>query len=145
MRLNHLDILEQCFRDKLFGYNKDDVDTFLHLIANDFKEMTEEMELLKKKIAQSNQAIEKLKEEAAQNSKEMKDEVPKITPDIIKEKAKRIINAAREHASQHKKKTEQELSILKMEIDKIKQERTNLEGVVKSNAQGHISQQKDSK
>ena len=25
MRLNHLDILEQCFRNKLFGYNKEDV------------------------------------------------------------------------------------------------------------------------
>ena len=39
MRLNHLDILEQCFRDKLRGYNKEYVDTFLHLIADDFKEM----------------------------------------------------------------------------------------------------------
>ena len=52
MRFNHLDILEQCFRDKLFGYNKEDVDSFLHLVAEDFKEMAEELDQLKKKIDQ---------------------------------------------------------------------------------------------
>ena len=145
MRLNYLDILEQCFRNKLFGYNKEDVDTFLHLVADDFKEMAEELELLNKNFAQSNQAIEKLKGEVVQNSQKAKDEVQNITPDIIREKAKRIINAAREHASRHKKKAEQELSTLKMEINKIKQEKISLAEIVKSNAHGHISKQKDSK
>jgi len=145
MRLSHLDILEQCFHNKLFGYNKEDVDTFLHLVADDFKEMSGELEFLNKKLAQSNQTMEKLKEEAAQNSTKKKGEVPNITPDIIKEKAKRIINAAREHANQHTKKVEQELSTLKMEISKLKQEKINLTEVVKSNALGHFSRQKDSK
>ena len=145
MRLNHLDILEQCFRNKIYGYNKEDVDTFLYLVADDFKEMAEELELLNKNLAQSNQAIEDLKTTAGQNLKETKGESPNITPDIIREKAKRIINAAREHANQHKKKAEQELSALKREINKIKQEKINLVEVVKSNAQGHLSQQKDIK
>ena len=145
MRFNHLDILEQCFRNKLCGYNKEDVDTFLHLVADDFKEMTEELELLNKNLARSNQAIEKLKAESTQNLKEAKGEAHNITPDIIKEKAKRIINAAREHANKHKKKAEQELSSLKKEIHKIKQEKINLAQVVKTNSEGHISQQKDCK
>ena len=122
MRLNHLDILEQCFRNKLFGYNKEDVDTFLHLVSDDFKEMAEELELLNKKLAKSNQVINELKEKGVQNSKEMKGGATNITPDVIREKAKRIINAAREQASQHKKKAEQELSTLKREINKIKQD-----------------------
>ena len=54
MRFNHLDILEQCFRDKIFGYHKEDVDNFLNLVAEDFKEMTEELDLLEKKIDQKN-------------------------------------------------------------------------------------------
>ena len=145
MRLNYLDILEQCFRNKLFGYNKEDVDAFLHLVADDFREMIEELELLNKKLAQSNQAIEELKAKAGQNSKETKGEFPNITPDIIREKAKRIINAAREHASQHKKNAEQELSALKREINKIKQEKLHLAEVFKTNVQGHVSQQKNSK
>ena len=144
MRLNHLDILEQCFRNKILGYNKEDVDSFLHLVADDFKEIAEELELLNKKLAQSNQTIERLKEKTIQTSKETKNESSKITPDIIKEKAKRIINAAREHANQHKKKAEQELSILKKEVNKIKQEKINLAETVETHAQTHISQQKES-
>ena len=52
MRLSYLDILEQCFHDKFRGYNKQEVDTFLHLVADDFKSMSEEIkekEILKKK------------------------------------------------------------------------------------------------
>jgi len=62
MRLNHLDILEQCFRDKIFGYNKEDVDTFLHLVAEDFKEITEELDLLKKEIDKKKQDTDKFNE-----------------------------------------------------------------------------------
>ena len=43
MRLSYLDILEQCFHDKFRGYNKQEVDTFLHLVADDFKSMSEEI------------------------------------------------------------------------------------------------------
>ena len=134
MRLNYLDILEQCFRNKLFGYNKEDVDTFLHLVADDFKEIAEELELLKKKLAQNNQTIEKLKEDATQQSRKTGGDALNITPDIMRKKAKRIINVAREHASQHKRKAEQELSALKREINKIKQEN-----------QEYLSQQKEVK
>ena len=126
MRLNHLDILEQCFRNKLFGYNKEDVDTFLHLVADDFKEISEELELLNIELDQANQTIESLKEEAKHKSKQTSDKTQKITPDIIREKAKHIINTAREHASQHKRKAEKELSILKREINKMKNEKIHL-------------------
>ncbi|SVC87426.1 uncharacterized protein METZ01_LOCUS340280 [marine metagenome] len=126
MRLNYLDILEQCFRNKIFGYDKEDVDTFLHLVAEDFKEMAEELELLNKKLAQKNQGIEKVNARAIRKPGETKAEALKTNPDIIKEKAKRIINAARELANQHKKKAEHELSSLKKEIEKLKEEKKTL-------------------
>ena len=126
MRLNHLDILEQCFRNKLFGYNKEDVDTFLNLVASDFKEISEALELLNIELDHANQAIENLKEEARHKTNQANDKTQKITPDIIREKAKRIINTAREHASQHKRKAEKELSILKREINKMKNEKIHL-------------------
>ena len=124
MRLNHLDILEQCFRDKLFGYSKEDVDSFLHLVADDFKEMAEELNQLKKQVDQKNQAIEHFKE-AEHKTGISKNRSIEITPEIIKEKAKKIINAARDHASQHKKKAEHELAGLKREIEKLKEEKKN--------------------
>jgi len=130
MRLNHLDILEQCFRDKIFGYNKEDVDTFLHLVAEDFKEITEELDLLKKQTDKEG---------------ERKNESEKITPDTIKEKAKRIINAARDQANQHKKKAEDELSNLKKEIEKIKREKRKIIETIKVSAQESLAEQEKRK
>ena len=134
MRLTHLDILEQCFRDKFRGYNKDDVDTFLHLVADDFKEMAEEIEQLNKKLGQKDRVIKQLQKEG-----------PTLAPEMIKEKAMRIINVAREHADQHRKKAEKELSILKSDILKIKREKKNLIETMKSTALEHLAQFKDKK
>ena len=134
MRLTHLDILEQCFRDKFRGYNKDEVDTFLHLVADDFKEMAEEVEQLNKKLGQKDRVIKQLQEEG-----------PTLAPEMIKEKAMRIINVAREHADQHRKKTEEELSTLKNDILKMKREKKNLIEAMKSTALEHLAQFKDKK
>ncbi len=134
MRLTHLDILEQCFRDKFRGYNKDEVDTFLHLVADDFKEMAEEIEQLNKKLGQKDRVIKQLQEEG-----------PTLAPEMIKEKAMHIINVAREHADQHRKKAEKELSILKSDILKIKREKKNLIETMKSTALEHLAQFKGKK
>jgi len=134
MRLTHLDILEQCFRDKFRGYNKDEVDTFLHLVADDFKEMAEEIEQLNKKLGQKDRVI-----------KQLQGEGPTLAPEMIKEKAMRIINVAREHADQHRKKAEKELSILKSDILKIKREKKNLIETMKSTALEHLAQFKGKK
>ena len=134
MRLTYLDILEQCFRDKFRGYNKDEVDTFLHLVADDFKEMAEEIKQLNKKLEQKDRIIKQLQEEG-----------PTLAPEMIKEKAMRIINVAREHADQHRKKTEEELSTLKNDILKMKREKKNLIEAMKSTALKHLAQFKDKK
>ena len=72
MKLNYLDVLEQCFRNTIFGYNKEDVDTFLHLVAEDFKELYEELELLKIEIAKKDKDIERINEEASHKKEETK-------------------------------------------------------------------------
>jgi len=145
MRLNHLDILEQCFRDKIFGYNKEDVDTFLHLVAEDFREVIEELDLLKKEIDKKNKNIAEFNGQKTHKEGERENEFEEITPDIIKEKAKRIINAARDHANQHKKKAEHELSNLKREIEKIKQEKKKLIETIKVSAQESLAGQEKRK
>ena len=145
MRFNHLDILEQCFRDKLFGYNKEDVDSFLHLVAEDFKEMAEELDQLKKIIDQKTLEAEKFNTEQNNNSGRTNKKSLEITPDIIKEKAKRIINAAREHAYQNKKKAERELATLKREIERVKQKKKDLIEGKKMTAQESIAHNKNRK
>ena len=63
MRLSYLDILEQCFHDKFRGYNKQEVDTFLHLVADDFKSMTEEIKEKEKLISEKDEEIKEIQAE----------------------------------------------------------------------------------
>ena len=63
MRLSYLDILEQCFHDKFRGYNKQEVDTFLHLVADDFKSMIEEIKEKEKLISEKDEEIKEIQTE----------------------------------------------------------------------------------
>ncbi|GJL77569.1 MAG: hypothetical protein NPINA01_05580 [Nitrospinaceae bacterium] len=139
MRLNHLDILEQCFREKFRGYNKQEVDTFLHLVADDFKEMSEEIERLEKELAKKSRIIRKLKKENPAGS-DSNDRPPQITQELIKERAKLVLLKAREQAESHKKKAEQDLEGLKQEIHKLTQEKSNLIKSLKASAREHLQQ-----
>ena len=139
MRLNHLDILEQCFRDKFRGYNKQEVDMFLHLVADDFKEMSEEIENLKKKIKHKNDVIKDLKSQSGTGSQNDSAD-PKITQEILKDKARQVIREVREQAEIHKKKAQQELSGLKKEIYKLTHKKSSLIQNIKKSALEHLEQ-----
>lgn len=139
MRLNHLDILEQCFRDKFRGYNKQEVDMFLHLVADDFKEMSEEIENLKKKIKHKNDVIKDLKSQSGRGHQNDSAD-PKITQEILKDKARQVIREVREQAEIHKKKAQQELSGLKKEIYKLTHKKSSLIQNIKKSALEHLEQ-----
>ena len=62
MRLTYLDILEQCFHDKFRGYNKQEVDTFLHLVADDFKSMAEDIKDKDRQIDLKSEEIRELQQ-----------------------------------------------------------------------------------
>ncbi len=134
MRLNHLDILEQCFREKFRGYNKEEVDTFLHLISDDFKNMTEEIENLRIQVAELDQAIESLKS----NDNDGSTSPSGFDPEQLKEKARQIIQSAREQAEQHKSKAMQELNMVKSEVDKLRQEKSKLIDNIKETVRDHL-------
>jgi DivIVA domain-containing protein len=75
MRLTYLDILEQCFHDKFRGYNKQEVDTFLHLVADDFKSMAEDIKGKDRQTDLKNEEIRELQQsqdELAQQQSETK-------------------------------------------------------------------------
>ena len=130
MRLSYLDILEQCFHDKFRGYNKQEVDTFLHLIADDFKSMTEEIkekDLLIKKLQDTNN-----KPEVRNNP------LSQLTPEMLKEKAKKIINAAKQQAEEHRQDAMTEAEGLMQDIEKLKKQKSSLMENIKSTAKDHL-------
>ncbi len=179
MRLTYLDILEQCFQDAFRGYNKQEVDTFLHLVADDFKSieqelkdnacqidskktrikgleqslnelvqqetgsgtslrMEEELRTLRKELAEKDQLIQEMGKphEDRSNSNSA---FSQLTPEILKEKAKKIINAAKQHAEQHKANAEKELGSLQKDIQKLQRQKQQLMDNIRATAVEHLN------
>jgi len=179
MRLTYLDILEQCFHDKFRGYNKQEVDTFLHLVADDFKSMAEDLKEKDRQINFKTEEIKELKgslqelslrepetrtppeveealralrkelEEKDRLIQEMKktDEsrsngsnpLSQLTPEMLKEKAKKIINTAKQHAEKHKANATKELDSLQMEIQKLQKQKQQLMDNIRTTAVEHLN------
>ena len=179
MRLTYLDILEQCFHDKFRGYNKQEVDTFLHLVADDFKSMAEDLKEKDRQINFKTEEIKELKgslqelslrepetrtppeveealralrkelEEKDRLIQEMKktDEsrsngsnpLSQLTPEMLKEKAKKIINTAKQHAEKHKANAAKELDSLQMEIQKLQKQKQQLMDSIRATAVKHLN------
>ena len=125
MRLTHLDILEQCFHDKFRGYNKQEVDTFLRLIADDFKSMAEE---IRDKDSEIKNLLSALKSQPAEKD-----------TSIALEKAKKIVNAAKNQAEQHRKESMKELEQLIQDIEELKKQKSILMKNIKSTATEHLN------
>ena len=179
MRLTYLDILEQCFHDKFRGYNKQEVDTFLHLVADDFKSMAEdikgkdrqtdlkneeirelqqsqdelaqqqsetttspeveeELRALRKELEEKNKLIQQM-ETAAKNQSNGNGAFSQLTPEMLKEKAKKIINIAKQHAQQHKASAAKELDSLQIDIQKLQLQKQQLMENIRTTAVDHLN------
>lgn len=136
MRLTYLDILEHCFHDKFRGYDKKEVDTFLHLVADDFKEMAEEVKRLQAVVEAKDRKIQELETGASSNGN---GNIPGLNPEALKEKARQIVNSAREQAEKHLDHADQELTALKKEIKKLHQEKESLIENIKTSARRYFN------
>ena len=125
MRLTYLDILEQCFHDKFRGYNKQEVDTFLRLIADDFKSMVEE-------IKDKDYEIKNLRST-------MKSRPEEIDTSIATEKAKKIVNAAKNQVEELRKESIKELEQLIQDIEELNKQKSTLMKNIKSTATEHLN------
>ena len=125
MRLTYLDILEQCFHDKFRGYNKQEVDTFLRLIADDFKSMVEEIKDKDSEIKNLRSAV--------------KPQPVEKDTSIALEKAKKIVNAAKIQSEQYRKESMKELEQLIQDIEELKKQKSTLMKTIKSTATEHLN------
>ena len=178
MRLSYLDILEQCFHDKFRGYNKQEVDTFLHLVADDFKSMTEEIKEKEKLISEKDKEIKEIQAELESRLLEKNFTIPpeieeklaglrkqveeknlmikkmqdaqsdtqnknnpfsELTPEMLKKKAKKIINAAKDEAEQYRQVATKEMELLAQDVEKLKEQKKTLMANIKSTAIEHLN------
>ena len=65
-----------------------------------------------------------------------------LTPEILKEKAKKIINTAKEKAEQHRQEAMTEVEGLIQDIEKLKKQKSSLMENIKSTAKDHLDKHK---
>ncbi len=142
MRLTHLDILEQCFHEKFRGYHKKEVETFLHLVADDYQEMTQEIQNLKNQLAEKNSVIEKLENgnKAFQSAKGNGENFQGSDKNIAKADG----DSRREESQIYIRKGQEELDLLKRDILKLKDEREKLMENIKTRARNYVQSLKKS-
>lgn len=141
MRLTHLDILEQCFHEKFRGYHKKEVETFLHLVAEDYQEMDQEIQNLKSQLTAKLNHIETLEEE----NKTLQDSVNNSSFSKSKENSSRKSNGSLPDESNiYMRKGKEELDLLKKDIMKLKDERENLLENIKVRARNYVQSLKKS-
>ena len=136
MRLTHLDILEQCFHEKFRGYNKKEVETFLHLVADDYQEMNQEIQNLKSQLTEKLSAIEKLQvdNKALQETNGNGDH----SQAAIKNNVKQGAASRGDESKLFIQKGQEELDLLKKDILKLKDERENLLENIKLRARNYV-------
>ena len=112
---------------------------FLHLVADDFKEMSAEIENLKNEIAHNNDLIEDLKNQSRTGAQNDSSD-PGITPEVLKDKARKVMREVTEKADFQRRKAQQELNSLKKEIEKLTRDKSSLIDNIKKSALEHFDQ-----
>ena len=140
MRFTYLDILEQCFHNKFRGYNKQEVDIFLQLVADDFKEMSEEIEDLKKQSDKKNRLISKLENQLKEIGERNGNGRPKWEESLsaTRQKAQDILQRAQTQVGEKCKNAEKELNRIREDIKLLKGERENLLDSLKDGAKDYL-------
>jgi cell division initiation protein len=122
MRISPLDILQQKFKSKLKGYDSEEVEAFLNLVAEDYKKANEEISRLTEKIEEQKKEIEEL----LAREKVLKEAIistRKITEQIqqnAENEASNIIKQAEMMSHSIMEQARNEVSNTKNEIDKLR-------------------------
>ena len=78
-------------------------------------------------------------ETTAKNQSNGNDAFSQLTPEMLKEKAKKIINIAKQHAQQHKASAAKELDSLQIDIQKLKLQKQQLMDNIRTTAVEHLN------
>lgn len=142
MRLDYDGILQQTFKDSFRGYSKEEVQTFLKLVANDFKEMKRDVTRLQEDLKFKDQRIQALEDALADGKARQASNLESMRS-ALKEKARRFVDQARDQADRHKQKVQDEVSLLQRDIHKLKKEKEHLLDNFKSAAQTYIDSRRE--
>lgn len=134
MRLDYHGILIQTFKDKFRGYDKEEVQTFLRLIANDFKAMEDEIKQLQVELESRDQQNKTYRDSLERTHENTLADF-QFAPEALKEKTRKFLRLAQEQATRYKKKVEKEVALMRQEIKTLQEEKQYLKKDLKPEPQ----------
>ena len=121
MRFSSDEIKEQKFKKKMRGLDPEEVDVFVHMVADDFDEFEKENKTLKNKIKDYKLEIESL-QRSENKLKASMEEMEKNMPTLeeVEKEGREIILKAKQKAKEIKDTAMNEAVALEKEINKIR-------------------------
>ncbi len=118
MKLTAEDIRNQRFQTKLKGYDKDDVLTYLQMVADDLEQFEKDIPQLKHQLKKQDGIIKKSKENEAKLKNHIQTLLKEnnISNEVAMSKGKEIIQNALNRAREIKELTEEEAYKMEKEI-----------------------------
>ena len=122
MRISPLDILQQKFKIKIKGYDPEEVEAFLNLVAEDYKKANEEIGELKDKIEGHRREIdemlarEKVLKEAIISTKKISEQIQQNAEN----EASNVIKQSEMMSQTIIEQARNEVAKIKQEIDKLR-------------------------
>lgn len=137
MRLDYDGILQQTFKDSFRGYHKEEVQTFLKLVAKDFREMKRDITRLQEELLTKDQRIGELEDALVTGKARQASNLENMRA-ALKDKARKFVDQARDQADRHKRKVAAEVGLLEKDIRRLKEEKEHLLENFKAAAQTYI-------
>ncbi len=122
MKITPIDIQEQKFRVSFRGYDRDEVDAFLDLVAKEVEDLLRENSFLKGEIEKLNSENENLKEmeESLKNAIVAAQKMAEDYKENAKREAENIVSEARIRAAKIIDEAELRVGELNMELSNVK-------------------------
>lgn len=140
MKLTPLDIQQQQFRTKLWGFDPREVDGFLDVVASDLEDVIRENKALKEEVRRKDAEIQSYKERE-RNLKDTMITATRITEDIkqnARKEAEMVIAQAETQAEQIIQNAHTRLARVIDDLDELKRQKTQFEESVRSMVQTHL-------
>ena len=101
-------------------------------------DVEEELRVLRKELEEKDLLIQEMKktDESRSNGSNL---FSQLTPEMLKEKAKKIINTAKQHAEKHTANATKELDSLQIEIQKLQKQKQQLTDNIRATAVEHLN------
>ncbi len=131
MRIDHESILKQTFLKRLRGYDTNDVDTYLQILAKDFKEMENELQQLQREVELKNDLIRKLRTEVKAAVPPAEPKAPKVEKSM--EATQERVDKTRALTAERQSKVKSEVQQLKNDIQQLKNDKKKFLDDLRSN------------